>query len=97
MRVCSPPPPGLPETPEIYYSLEILVSDVAELDEVWPQAVDPPVGLPVVFHLRPQVPLGAVLCGRPLGRRPGHLSRGKRPPSYDPLTGSPAACLWSSR
>ena len=57
MRVCSPPPPGLPETPEIYYSLEILVSDVAELDEVWPQAVDPPVGLPVVFHLRPQVVL----------------------------------------
>ena len=41
--------------PRIYYSLEILVSDVAKLDEVWPQAIDPPVGLSVVLHLGSQV------------------------------------------
>lgn len=36
-------------------SLQVLVSDVAQLDEVGPQAVHLPVRLSVVLHLGPQV------------------------------------------
>lgn len=39
----------------IRHSLEVLVSDVAKLDEVRPQAVHLPVCLSVVLHLRSQV------------------------------------------
>ena len=35
--------------------LEVLVSNVAQLDEVWPQAIHLPVRLSVVLHLRCQV------------------------------------------
>lgn len=37
------------------YILEVLVSDVAKLDEVWPQAAYPPVRLSVVLYLCSQV------------------------------------------
>lgn len=37
------------------YLLKVQVSDVAQLDDVWPQAVNLPVRLSVVLHLRSQV------------------------------------------
>lgn len=37
------------------YLLKVLVSDVAQLDEVWPQAVDLPVCISIVLHLYSQV------------------------------------------
>lgn len=37
------------------YLLKVLVSDIAHVDEVWPQAVDLPVCLSIVLHLYSQV------------------------------------------
>lgn len=48
--------PGIPRNNIVTaHSLEVQVSDVAQLDDVGPQAVDLPVRLPVVLHLRSQV------------------------------------------